>query len=1036
MSNSEEESPAGILLSIHMINFMKHDNLLIDLKPHANFITGRNGSGKSSILVALAVGLGSNTRLSGRGNNMSDLIKDGRNEATIIVTIKNTPGGYRMDLYGDTIVITRKITRSSSRFDIANLPKTTATQVREELNHILQFYNIQIDNPCSIMHQDTAREFIGVSTPQKKYDLFMRGTLLTRLTDDIFKIKSNIENVQRQKDDRLVEKADLDQQFDEIKRKNDIVEEADGLLNRIHDLENELVWSYYHVAAVEKEKADSELAEYIEKQNKANEKVEEKQKIANEAKKELEKYRLQVQEAMKEISKVRDEKDKLAKKLDQIRLSLSTQKNQLKHCVNSIARSTTDIQNKKNDKIKLEKKRDESQQQLQEQRNKYIAKKEKEHDEVSSRLRDAENQLEIVERDYQNIIPDLDNLKLARSDAINNFSEVSAKLQQLQRFVGRDNDGSTSLINKINNERNFTFVPIGPISRYIKLREKEWGVAVQHIIGKMLDCFIVNNHNDEIILRRIAGENLKIIIINFTRPRFRYRSDPPCPGARLVIDVLNIQNEVIQGLPRSSQSNARVNTADVILNALVDINNVDNIWCIEDESIARKLSFGQNHLLTILKSGVQFKYQSGYEVRIGAKWNTCKIGVDESQRIEKLKRDLEEAKNAKNRVENDYQICIQRAKSIKAERSKLENIRSSCKKELNKIEVQLSNPPDEADNYDAQIDAIESRIKELTSSIEKEKESQPKIEQKIKELQEEKKSIIEEIKELSAKLDSSDDFKTKSDEYFNKEKHAQLELTKEKNIARSLSEKVDKLKEVAKNAHDNAEENLKKARLHSPDCEEKYKDVARAPKPLAQLLMEEKKKYEVAQNISGLDFAEIRKQYSATKSQVEKAVRFLNELQEFLEQANAALNVRQEKLKTIIHSVTRRAKVSFLNYQRQRKYNGKLHFQHEQKTIEIAVKSKADTEYTDVSNLSGGEKSYCLVSLLLSLWEVMECPFYCVDEFDVFMDDINRQAATTLLVKGASVMENRQFIFITPLSLNNLKNDEKVTIFEVEKTDS
>ena len=278
MSVSNDEPPAGILLSIHMINFMKHDNLLIDLKPHANFITGRNGSGKSSILVALAVGLGSNTRLSGRGNNMGDLIKDGRNEATIIITIKNSPSGYRMDMYGDTIVVTRKITRSSSRFDIANLPKSSATQVREELNRILQFYNIQIDNPCSIMHQDTAREFIGTSTPQRKYDLFMRGTLLTRLTEDIHKIRSNIENVTRQKDDRLTEKVDLDRQFEDIKRKNDIVEEADDLLNRIHDLENELMWSYYHVAAIAEKKANDELDASILKHQEANKKVEESRK--------------------------------------------------------------------------------------------------------------------------------------------------------------------------------------------------------------------------------------------------------------------------------------------------------------------------------------------------------------------------------------------------------------------------------------------------------------------------------------------------------------------------------------------------------------------------------------------------------------------------------------------------------------------------------------------------------------------------------------------------------------------------------------
>ena len=201
----------------------------------------------------------------------------------------------------------------------------------------------------------------------------MRGTLLTRLTDDIIKIKSNIENVQRQKDDRLSEKADLDRQFEDIKGKNDIVEEADDLLNRIHDLENELVWSYYHVAAVAKEKADAELEECLQKHREANERVEEKQRIADEAKKKSDEYRLQVADAMKKLSEVRKQKDQLASKLDKIRLNLSTQKSQLKHRQNSIERTKTDLENKRNDKAQLERKQDQSQQQIQERRNKFIA---------------------------------------------------------------------------------------------------------------------------------------------------------------------------------------------------------------------------------------------------------------------------------------------------------------------------------------------------------------------------------------------------------------------------------------------------------------------------------------------------------------------------------------------------------------------------------------------------------------------------------------------------------------------------------------
>jgi hypothetical protein len=79
----------------------------------------------------------------------------------------------------------------------------------------------------------------------------------------------------------------------------------------------------------------------------------------------------------------------------------------------------------------------------------------------------------------------------------------------------------------------------------------------------------------------------------------------------------------------------------------------------------------------------------------------------------------------------------------------------------------------------------------------------------------------------------------------------------------------------------------------------------------------------------------------------------------------------------------------------------------------------ADPAFKNPKSLSGGERSFSTVALLLSMWEITQSPMRCLDEWDVFLDHVNRGIAANMLIEGARRSLGKQFILITPqVSLN------------------
>ena len=186
-ANHEKESNqivAGVILKMNLENFMCHSSLTIKPNKNLNFLVGTNGSGKSSILHGLVLGLLSDAKQTKRYARLQNFVKKDCSKAVIEVTLRNEgEDAYKPHIYGKSITFQRTLYSSGGQAFLlkdenSKVVKKQTKNAKEEGKRILSCFNINVDNPIAILQQEEAKEFLKVEQPDKLYDFFVRGTML------------------------------------------------------------------------------------------------------------------------------------------------------------------------------------------------------------------------------------------------------------------------------------------------------------------------------------------------------------------------------------------------------------------------------------------------------------------------------------------------------------------------------------------------------------------------------------------------------------------------------------------------------------------------------------------------------------------------------------------------------------------------------------------------------------------------------------------------------------------------------------------
>ena len=114
-------------------------------------------------MTALTVCLGARASSTQRATSLESLIKEGALEGRVIVKISNSGEmKFKGDLYGNSISIERKFKRNGpNSFKIKSGENgRIISDKKDEVIAICDNFNIQVDNPLSVLTQETAKKLI------------------------------------------------------------------------------------------------------------------------------------------------------------------------------------------------------------------------------------------------------------------------------------------------------------------------------------------------------------------------------------------------------------------------------------------------------------------------------------------------------------------------------------------------------------------------------------------------------------------------------------------------------------------------------------------------------------------------------------------------------------------------------------------------------------------------------------------------------------------------------------------------------------
>lgn len=1026
MDNMPQES--GIIESVTCMNFMCHTKLHVPFGPLINFIIGHNGSGKSAVLTALTLCLGGKAATTNRGQSLKSFIKNGEDSAVLIVKLKN--GGinaYQEEVYGDMICIERHFSRAgASGFKIKSATGRIISTKRFDLEEICDYYALQLDNPMNVLTQDMARQFLSNSSPADKYKFFVRGVHLEQLDQDYKLLEESTEKMEAKLESRVADVKALEERASKAAGRLALSDRQDTLRQKIRGYGRQMAWAQVEEQEQVLQSLEADVRRAQERIQEAEQSVEGVDEAFQEASRTVELAQGEIEEIRKTAAPLIDAKAEVLERFEQNKGTLlcvqsehRTIRQHLTAVHARIERTNKDIEA---ERARLDNVNGGAQarkaEALAEARAKAIDAKVEfdSHREARAAL---DRQLYEAQQHNQNLSPPIAEKKAE-------LDNCQRTMQSLQRDQGQHmaafHERMPLLLRAIRDDDRFREKPVGPVGNHIRLLKPEWSSILEKALGGTLSSFIVTSMPDQSLLSDVMKRvNCVCPILIGNHQRIDTTQFEPDPRFETALRVLEIDSELVRRqliINQAIEQTLLIKDWAEASRVLYDgpkPRNVKQCFCLHKDrrGWGMRLGYGRgveptSSPMPPMNGRPRMKTDAETQIRIQRE-NLQHLKQEymdlqgHARAMDERVRQCEHAIVRHRQQQDELLLGVQRAEDLAEQRQD----------ELERDTVQ-----------DGRLDALVTGLKEAEEektmhegSYQEAIISKGKLNEVASQLRAEMGSLDEQMKDIEARAKK---FETKA-----------LKLTQARHAALERKNRALQAIDDAKKDEGEVEDKRQaQANLTAGWAVEAGQICARVPVDPGETAESlDKKLVRLTQDLKrfeqeiGASRETIAHEAAETRMAYKTAQRQFRELRRIAMGLKLSLKYRQDRWKQFRRYISARARGQFIYLLSERGFRGTLKTDHDLQELELHVEpdeTRANAKGRQTKTLSGGEKSFSTICLLLALWEAMGSPIRCLDEFDVFMDNVNRDVSLKMMIGTARRSVGKQYVLITPQSMGNV----------------